>query len=87
MDDTFSVCCYYDDNTARYAERDVKVEVAVEAFVYNTTNILAWLGRTQRVVVTDLNNFVSLEWRFGTGITRKAVTKGASHAAESISRT
>lgn len=67
----YSVCCHYDDGTTRYVERDVTVGVAVETFANVTTGIGAWIGSTQRVTVTDQHNVVSLEWKYGRGLTRK----------------
>ena len=69
--DRFSVLRYFEDNSHEYVERDVTVDEAVESFASYTTGIGAWLGTTTRVIVTDGDNVVSLEWTFETGITRK----------------
>lgn len=60
----FSVCRFFPDNSHEYVRRSVPIDDAVEAFS-------SCVGGCTRVVVTDENDRLNLEWVFGVGI-RKA---------------
>jgi hypothetical protein len=61
----FSVCQFFPDDSYEYVRRSVNLDEAVEAF----SNCVVATS-TKRVIVT--NGQVSLEWKSGEGITRKA---------------
>jgi hypothetical protein len=62
----FSVCRFFPDDSYEFVRRFVNIDEAVEAFS-------SCVGGCTRVVVTDSNNRVNLEWTFGAGIRRAGV--------------
>jgi hypothetical protein len=77
--DKFSVCQFFeDDNSYEYVRRYVSAEEAVKAFQHYTTNISSKLGFTVRVIITDGDDCITMEWVYGKGITFP--TTGATDA-------
>lgn len=70
-EDRYSVYCYFQRGSCKDVRRHVDLETAVEAFSHCSTDVGAAIGYIARVIVTDHNNVVSLEWNFETGISRK----------------
>lgn len=46
----------------------VTVDKAAEVFNFYTTNVAAKTGITKRVIITDGDDYIVLEWRYGKGI-------------------
>lgn len=67
----FSVCQFFKDGTSEYVRRNVSPEEAVNAAKHYCTSVGAQLGTTQRVIITDGEDFTNFEWKFGEGITFK----------------
>jgi hypothetical protein len=43
-------------------------EEAFKWFHHHTTNVAANVGFTHRVIITDSNDYIIAEWKFGEGI-------------------
>jgi len=65
----FSVCQFFPDDSYEYVRRWIGAEEAVEVFRTYTSNPAARIGITQRVIVTDGEDSINLEWQFSKGIT------------------
>jgi len=66
----FSVVQFFTDGTQyEYTRRYVSAEEAVKAFQHYTTNVSSKLGLVKRVIITDVGDFISMEWQYGKGIT------------------
>jgi hypothetical protein len=68
MDELFSVCQFFKDDTYEYVRRNVTVEEAMEAVKHYTNNVATRMGITKRVIVTDLLDTTVLDWVNGQGI-------------------
>ena len=47
----------------------VDFETACNWFKHHTTNVCANIGMTARVIMTDSDDYIILEWKHGQGIT------------------
>lgn len=65
----FSVCQFFEDDTYEYVRRYVSAEEAVKAAVHYTSSVGAKLGVIKRVIITDGDDYINLEWVFGKGVT------------------
>ena len=69
MDNEFSVCQFFEDDTYEYVRRYVSAEEAMEAFKHYTVSVGAKIGITKRVIITDGGDCINAEWQFGKGLT------------------
>jgi len=44
-------------------------EIACKLFRHHTTNVAARVGWTKRVIITDSDDCILTEWKYGQGIT------------------
>jgi hypothetical protein len=66
----FSVCQFFVDGSYEYARRFVPAREAVLAFLRYTNNVVARLGIvTERVILTNGDDTIAMEWQRGRGIT------------------
>ncbi len=65
----FSVAQYFKTGDYDYEIRFVDMKTAVNVFAFLCTNVAAQVGLTQRVIITDGDDFVNAEWQFGQGVT------------------
>jgi uncharacterized Rossmann fold enzyme len=68
MNQHFSVTQFFHDGTFETVRRGVAAEEAVAAFAHYTGNVASRMGIVTRVIVTDMDNFINLEWQYGKGI-------------------
>lgn len=68
MNDEFSVCQFFIDNSYEYVRRFVSAEEAMKAAIHYTTCVGARLGTTKRVIITDGGDCCVFEWKYGEGI-------------------
>ncbi len=64
----YSVAQFFDDDSYEYVRRHVSVEEAVRAARHYTISVGAQIGSTRRVIVTDGDDYIVFEWRFGEGV-------------------
>jgi hypothetical protein len=76
MSETFSVCQFFPDGSYEYVRRGVGAEEAVKAAHFYTHNVASQIGVTQRVIITDDDDFCCFEWKAGEGITYPPEAKG-----------
>lgn len=69
MDNEFSVCQFFEDESYEYVRRFVSAEEATRAFSRYTTSVGAQIGTTKRVIITDGGDCINAEWQYGKGIT------------------
>ena len=70
MNETFSVCQFFVDGSHEYVRRFVPAREAVIAFVRYTNNVVAKLGIVvERVILTNGDDTIAMEWQRGKGIT------------------
>jgi hypothetical protein len=69
MENEFSVCQFFTDDSYEYVRRFVSAEEAVKAFKHYTDCVSSRLGTTKRVIITDGGDCTNMEWQFGKGIT------------------
>ena len=69
MGEQFAVLLFFDDGKHRYASRFVSAQVACGVFERCIHGLGARLGMTARVVITDSQDCILREWKFGRGIT------------------
>jgi hypothetical protein len=65
----FSVCQFFENDSYEYVRRYVGAEEAVKAFQHYTNNVAVKLGVIKRVIITDGDDFTTMEWQYGKGIT------------------
>jgi hypothetical protein len=65
---SFSVCQFFPSGAYEYVRQNVGTEEAVFAFKHYTTSVGARLGTTARVIITDEDDAVAMEWVFEKGI-------------------
>jgi hypothetical protein len=65
MSGEFSVCQFFADadDTHEYVRRHVDGKEAVEAFKHYTSSVGVKVGLVNRVIVTDGDDNIALEWR------------------------
>lgn len=68
MEELFSVCQFFEDDSYEYVRRRVPAKEAAEAFRHYCNSVGARMGFTKRVIVTDGGDCVNAEWIFGKGI-------------------
>lgn len=69
MNETFSVCQFFEDGSYEYVRRNVDAEDAAKAFHFYTHNVSARIGLTARVIVTDSGDYIAAEWHYRQGVT------------------
>jgi len=79
MADEFSVCQFFEDGSYEYVRRYVDDLEAVKAFEHYTDSVGARIGTTVRVIVTDSEDCICLEWQFGQGITYPKTEKNETN--------
>jgi len=67
----FSVVQFFEDDSFEFVRRGVCAEEAVKAAHHYCNSVGAKLGFTRRVIITDIDDCVNFEWRFGKGVTFK----------------
>jgi len=72
----FSVCQFFLDGKYEYVRKFVAVEEAILTFKFYTTNVTARVGITKRVILTDGDDCINMEWKYGEGITFPPELKG-----------
>ena len=70
---SFSVCQFFPDDSYEYVRIDVSAKEAVEAAYHYTHNVASELGITQRVIITDQDDYCVFEWKQGAGVTYPAI--------------
>jgi hypothetical protein len=71
-EETFSVYYYSNEALGNIVEREcahVSLDEATKWFKHHTTNVTAKLGLTVRVIMTDSDDMIVAEWKYGKGIT------------------
>ena len=68
MNETFSVCQFFEDGSYEYVRRFVVMEEAIKAAIHYSTSVAARMGVTVRVIITDAGDSIVWEWRRGEGI-------------------
>jgi hypothetical protein len=68
MNELFSVCQFFMDDSYEYVRRHVTLEKATEAFKFYTTNVASRIGTTTRVIITDGGDCICAEWEYGKGL-------------------
>jgi len=71
----FSVCQFFEDGSHEYVRRFVGAEEAVKVAHHYCHSIAAKLGVTQRVIITDGDDYTNFEWKFGEGVTYKGYSQ------------
>lgn len=69
--DEFSVYQFFEDGSYERVREFVSAEEAVTAAKHYTTSLGARLGTTQKVIITDGDDYTCFEWQYGKGITYK----------------
>jgi hypothetical protein len=64
----FSVVQYLHNDLYEYVRRYVTAEEAVRAAEHFTSNVMARIGMTRRVIITDGGDCVCFEWLSGEGV-------------------
>jgi hypothetical protein len=60
--ETFNVCQFFMDETHEYVRRNVPIRDAIKAYQHYTTSVGAKLGTTVRVIMTDRDDYIVMEW-------------------------
>ena len=71
-EETFSVYYYSNEALGNIVEcecRSVNFAEAAKWFAHHTTNVTAKTGLTARVIMTDNDDMIVAEWKYGKGIT------------------
>ena len=71
-DELFSVYYFSNQDLGNIIEREcylVPLDEAKKWFAHHITNVCANAGFTVRVIVTDSNDHIVAEWKYGQGIT------------------
>ena len=68
MGEQFAVLLFFDDGKRKYARRFVSAGEACGVFEHCIHSPGARSGRTARVIITDRNDCVLREWKFGDGL-------------------
>jgi hypothetical protein len=71
MADTFSVWFYSGPTLGNIQECECKgvgFEEAAKWFKHHISNVTAQMGWTQRVIMTDSDDCIVAEWKYGQGI-------------------
>lgn len=64
----FSVCQFFVNGSYEYVRRFVSAEEAAKAAQHYCTSVGARIGTTVRVIITDGDDCISFEWKYGEGI-------------------
>lgn len=64
----FSVCQFFQDGSYEYVRRFVEAEEAVAAFAHYTQNPASRIGIVRKVIITDGDDCINMEWQFEKGI-------------------
>lgn len=68
---TYSVWYFSNETLGNIQEREchsVSFEEACKWFRHHTTNVTAQVGLTQRVIITDSDDCIVAEWKYGEGV-------------------
>lgn len=65
----FNVVQFFPDETYEYVRRNVGAKEAVDAAHHYSHSVGARMGTTRRVIITDCDDYVVFEWKFGEGVT------------------
>lgn len=71
MTETYSVWYFSNAALGNIQEREcygVAFEEALRWFNHHTRNVTAGLGITERVIITDSDDVIVAEWKFGQGM-------------------
>lgn len=72
MTETYSVWYFSNESLGNIKECEgdsFTFEEACKWFKHHTTNVTANFGFTKRVIITDSDDCICAEWKFGQGIT------------------
>jgi hypothetical protein len=69
MKGEFSVVQFFNDGAYEKVRESVDADEAVQAFIHYTTNVAATMGFVQRVILTDGDDCIAMEWVYGKNIT------------------
>ena len=64
----YCVVQYFVDGNFEYVRRNVYAQAASEAAAHYATSVGAQIGTTQRVIVTDSDDRLCWDWRYGRGV-------------------
>jgi hypothetical protein len=76
MNEEFSVCQFFPDQSYEYVCRFVSGEQAATAFNHCCTSVGARYGIIVRVIITDGGDYIVAEWERGKGLTYPLVSDG-----------
>lgn len=65
----FSVYQFFADGSSERVREFVPAEEAVKAAHHYTTNVASKIGITERVIITDGDDYCVFEWKKGLGVT------------------
>jgi hypothetical protein len=65
----FSVCQFFENDTYEWVRENVDADEAVKAFQHYTNNVATKIGVIKRVIITDQDDYVTMEWQHGKGVT------------------
>jgi len=68
MENEFSVCQFFPDESYEYVKRFVGAEEAVQTVKSLINSVGGRLGTTCRIIITDGLDCITLEWIFGKGV-------------------
>ena len=81
-DEHFNVCQFFDEKTYEYVRRNVNAEKAIKAARFYTSNVSSRLGLTVRVIVTDMDDCICFEWKYGEGVVFPPLDQVIEHINE-----
>jgi hypothetical protein len=65
----YSVWQFFANGTSERVREGVGPEEAVKAAHHYCNSVGAQMGTTQRVIITDGEDFTTFEWKYGEGVT------------------
>ena len=65
----YNVCQFFQDDTYEYVRRYVTFPRALEAFAHYCTSVGAKHHLVKRVIITDGDDYTTMEWKWEEGIT------------------
>jgi hypothetical protein len=71
----FSVCQFFADESYEFVECWVDAERAVRLAKRLSESVGSRIGTTQRIIITDGDDFTVFEWKFGEGVTYPPATE------------
>lgn len=76
MSESYSVYQFFADGFHERVRDSVSAEEAVRAAHHYTHNVASKVGITERVIITDEDDYCCFEWKRGEGITFPPEARG-----------